>query len=156
MTTRLIALLQALGLGAGGQLGTRQAERSGIATTLSTLLRHVMQLPAPVTRTVRVLGMDDWSWKKRFTYGTILVDLERRAILDVLADRESTTVEAWLKKHPEVEVVVRDRGKDFAKAATAGAPQAQQVVDRFHVVVRRIGACFDSFRRKEGLRATDP
>jgi len=83
MTTRLIALLQALGLGAGGQLGTRQADRSGIATTPSTLLRHLMQLPAPVTRAVRVLGVDDFAWKKRFTYGTILVDLERRKIIDV-------------------------------------------------------------------------
>src|SRR5215470_7969647 len=71
MTRRLIALLQALGLGAGGQLGTRQAERSGIATSPSTLLRHVMRLPAPLTRAVRVLGVDDFAWKKRFTYGTI-------------------------------------------------------------------------------------
>jgi transposase len=134
MTRRLIALLQALGLGAGGQLGTRQAERSGIATTPSTLLRHVMQLPAPLTRAVQVLGVDDFAWKKRFTYGTILVDLERRKIIDVLADRESATVAAWLKEHPEVELVSRDRGKDFSKAATVGAPQAQQVVDRFHVV----------------------
>jgi transposase len=134
MTRRLIALLQALGLGAGGQMGTRQADRSGIATTPSTLLRHLMQLPDPLTRAVRVLGVDDFAWKKRFTYGTILVDLERRKIIDVLADRESATVEAWLKEHPEVEVVIRDRGKDFTKAATVGAPQAQQVVDRFHVV----------------------
>src|SRR5258707_7807837 len=134
MTRRLIALLQALGLGAGGQLGTRQADRSGIATTPSTLLRHLMQLPAPLTRAVRVLGVDDFAWKKRFTYGTILVDLERRKIIDVLADRESATVEAWLKEHPEIEFVSRDRGKDFTKAATRGAPQAQQVVDRFHVV----------------------
>jgi transposase len=134
MTKRLIALLQALGRGSGGQLGTRLADRSGIATTPSTLLRHLMQLPAAVTRTVRVLGVDDFAWKKRFTYGTILVDLERRQIIDVLADRESSTVEAWLKEHPEVEFVVRDRGKDFAKAARAGAPQARQVIDRFHLV----------------------
>jgi transposase len=134
MTTRLIALLQAFGLGAGGQLGTRQADRSGIATTPSTLLRHLLQLPAPVTRAVRVLGIDDFAWKKRFTYGTILVDLERRTIIDVLADRESATVEAWLQEHPEIELVIRDRGKDFAKAATKGAPQARQVVDRFHLV----------------------
>src|SRR6266481_4585402 len=134
MTRQLIALLQALGLGAGGQLGTRQADRSGIATTPSTLLRHLMQLPAPLTRAVRVLGVDDFAWKKRFTYGTILVDLERRKIIDVLADRESATVEAWLQEHPEVELVIRDRGKDFTKAATRGAPQARQVVDRFHVV----------------------
>ena len=134
MTSRLIALMQAIGLVAGGQKGTRLADRSGIATTPSSLLRHVMQLPAPPTRAVRVLGVDDFAWKKRFTYGTILVDLERRKIIDVLADRESATVEAWLKAHPEVEFVSRDRGKDFTKAATVGAPQAQQVVDRFHLV----------------------
>src|SRR5258707_1136566 len=134
MTPRLIALVQSLGVGAGGQLGTRQADRTGIATTPSTLLRHLMQLPAPVTRAVRVLGVDDFAWKKRFTYGTILVDLERRKIIDVLPDRESVTVETWLKKHPEVDIVSRDRGKEFAKAATLGAPQARQVVDRFHVV----------------------
>jgi transposase len=134
MTTRLIALVQSLGLVAGGQMGTRQADRTGIATTPSTLLRHLMQIPAPVTRAVRVLGVDDFAWKKRFKYGTILVDLERRKIIDVLADRESATVEAWLKEHPEVIIVSRDRGKEFAKAATLGGPQAQQVVDRFHVV----------------------
>jgi transposase len=134
MTSRLIVLLQAIALVAGGQKGTRLADRFAIATTPSTLLRHLMQLPAPKARAVRVLGVDDFAWKKRFTYGTILVDLERRQIIDVLADRESATVEAWLHEHPEVEFVVRDRGKDFTKAATKGAPQAQQVVDRFHMV----------------------
>jgi transposase len=61
MTTRLIALVQALGLVAGGQQGTRLADRAAIATTPSTLLRHLMQLPPPVARAVRVLGVDDWS-----------------------------------------------------------------------------------------------
>jgi transposase len=74
MTSRLIALLQALGLAAGGQLGTRLADRSGIATTPSTLLRHLMQLPPLKARVVRILGVDDWSWKKGRRYGTILVD----------------------------------------------------------------------------------
>jgi transposase len=78
---------------AGGQLGTRQADRTGIATTPSTLLRHLMQLPAPRPRAVRVLGVDDFAWRKRFPYGTIVVDLERRKILDVLADRESASIE---------------------------------------------------------------
>ncbi|GAC1694327.1 MAG: ISL3 family transposase [Ktedonobacteraceae bacterium] len=115
-------------------MGTRQADRTGIATTPSTLLRRLMQLPAPATRAVRIIGVDDFAWKKRFPYGTIVVDLERRKIIDVLANRESATVEAWFKAHPEVDIVSRDRGKEFAKAATLGAPQAQQVVDRFHVV----------------------
>ena len=134
MTTRLIALVQALGLGAGGQLGTRLADRSALATTPSTLLRHLMQLPPPMAKAVRVLGVDDFAWKKRFTYGTILVDLERRKIIEILADRESTTVEKWLREHPEVEVVSHDRGKDYARAVTRAAPQALQVVDRFHLV----------------------
>ncbi len=84
-----------------------------------------MQVPDPVARAVRVLGVDDFAWKKRFTSGTILVDLERRKSSDVLADRESATVEAWLQEHPEGELVIRDRGKDFTKAATRGAPQAR-------------------------------
>jgi transposase len=74
MTSRLIALVQALGLVAGGQMGTRVADRSGIATAPSTLLRHLMRLPSPVARAVRVLGVDDWSWKKRHRYGTLLVE----------------------------------------------------------------------------------
>jgi transposase len=74
MTSRLIALEQVLGVVAGGQMGSRLADRTGVATTSSTLLRHLMQLPAPVTRAVRVLGLDDFAWKKRFSYGTILVE----------------------------------------------------------------------------------
>ena len=134
MTPRLIALVQALGLVAGGQMGTRLADRTGIATTPSTLLRHLMQLAPPATRAVRVLGVDDWSWKKRHRYGTILVDLERHKIIEILADRESTTLEQWLRNHPEVKIVCRDRGKDSARAITRAAPQAVQVVDRFHLV----------------------
>src|SRR6266568_771692 len=116
------------------RLSAQDFHRSAIATTPSTLLRHLMQLPIPMARAVRVLGIDDFAWKKRFRYGTLLVDLERRKIIEVLPDRESATVEKWLKEHPDVEVVSRDRGKDFRKAATLAAAQAQQVVDRFHLV----------------------
>ena len=109
-----------LGWLAGGQMGTRQADRTGIATTPPTLLRHLMQFPTPVTRAVRVLGVDDFAWKKRHYYGTMLVDLERRKIIEVLADRESATVGAWLKRIPKSKVVSSDRGKEYAKAATLG------------------------------------
>src|SRR5215831_20369786 len=72
MTRRLLTLVQVIGLVAGGQQGTRLAERSGITTTPSTLLRQLMQLRAPTTQAVRVLGVDDWSWKKGRRFGTIL------------------------------------------------------------------------------------
>lgn len=90
------------------------------------------------------------------------MDLARRARLEVLADRERTTVQAGLKKHPEVEEVVRDRGKDVAKAATAGAPQAQQVVDRFPAVNHRseglaeiLGHCRADMRQGEATASEE-
>jgi transposase len=74
----------------------------------------------------------------------------------IIPDRTADTSAAWMADHPELEIVSRDRGGDYAAAARKAAPQATQSADRFHLMVRRIGACFDSFRRKEGLRATDP
>ena len=133
-TNRLMAALQAVGLASGGELGTRLSEKLGMSTTPPTLLRHVMALPLPPRPLVRVLGIDDFAWRKRFRYGTVLVDLEQRKIIDILPDRESATVEKWLAEHPEVEVISRDRGKEFTKAATQAAPQAQQVADRFHLL----------------------
>jgi transposase len=134
MTTRLLALVQVIGLVAGGQQGTRLAERSAIATTPSTLLRQLMQLRAPTSKAVRVLGVDDWSWKKGRRFGTILVDLERHTIIDLLPDRERATFARWLRAHPSVDLMSRDRGTDYAAAAREAAPQARQIADRFHLV----------------------
>jgi transposase len=141
MTRRLLALVQVIGLVAGGRQGTRLAERFGIATTPSTLLHQLMQLRAPTSKAVRVLGVDDWSWKKGRRFGTILVDLERHTIIDLLSDRERETFARWLRDHPTVELISRDRGTDYAAAAREAAPQARQIADRFHLVVRRIGVC---------------
>jgi transposase len=80
------------------------------------------------------MSLDDWCWKKGVTYGTILVDLELRKPIEVLPDRTAETSAAWLRSHPEVERVSRDRGGDYAAAAKKGAPQAQQVAERFHLL----------------------
>ena len=83
---------------------------------------------------VHVAGVDDWAWRKGSNYGTIIVDLERREVVDVLADRSAATTASWFKDHPEVEVVSRDRAGLYAEAAREGAPQARQVADRFHLL----------------------
>ena len=83
---------------------------------------------------VHVAGIDDGAWRKGANYGTIIVDLERRRVVDLLADRSAATTASWFKDHPEVEVVSRDRAGLYAEAARQGAPQARQVADRFHLL----------------------
>ena len=83
---------------------------------------------------VRVAGVDDWACRKGHKYGTIIVDLERRAVVDVLADRSAATMTNWFRDHPNVDVVSRDRAGLYAEAAREGAPQAKQVADRFHLM----------------------
>ncbi len=88
-----------------------------------------------VTRaTPRVLGVDDFAIRKRESYGTLLLDLEKREVVDVLPDRSSATLVDWLKAHPSVETISRDRSQEYKSACDEGAPQAVQVADRWHLL----------------------
>ncbi len=97
------------------------------------------------------LGIDDWSWKKGQIYGTLLVDLELRRPIEILPDRREETIEAWLLTHPEVEVVSRDRGGEYAAVARKGAPQAQQVADKFHLLLNLREKLKELMARKQKL-----
>jgi hypothetical protein len=79
------------------------------------------------------LGVDDWAWRKGQSYGTILVDLDKRKVVDLLPDRSVEGLQAWLEKHSGMEVITRDRCGIYAEAAEQGAPNAVQVADRFHL-----------------------
>jgi AcrR family transcriptional regulator len=99
-----------------------------------TLLRRVKRLKDESASPPRVVGIDDWAWRKGQRYGTIVVDLERSDVIDLLPDRDADTVAAWLKAHPGVEAVSRDRSAAYAQAATEGASQAEQVADRWQLL----------------------
>src|SRR5260221_13623037 len=102
-------------------------------TTRQTILRRVMDLPDVLPASILYLGIDDFSFQRGYRFGTILVDLESHRPIDVLPDRQAETSAAWMRDNPEIQVVSRDRGSEYASAATQGAPQAIQVADRFHI-----------------------
>lgn len=133
-TLRLNETLTALAFALGGEAGRRLAEKLGFLISPDTLLRRIRQSAKPLPETPRVLGIDDFAFRKRHNYGTILIDLEAREPVDLLPERESKTVSEWLKAHPGVEVVSRDRSMQYAEGITLGAPEAEQVADRWHLL----------------------
>ncbi|WP_424920128.1 ISL3 family transposase [Streptomyces sp. wa13] len=126
-TERLRSTLAAVGLALAGRAGARLARIFGVSVSRSTVLRLVEALPGPEVPALRVVGVDEYATRKGRHYGTVLVDVESRRPVDLLPDREASSLAAWFVKRPGVKVVCRDRAPFFAEGATAGAPQAVQV-----------------------------
>ena len=146
-TARLQIIIHHLGLALGGRPGQGLAWRLLMPVSRDTLLRTV-RARAPAVRPVpRVIGIDDWAWKRGHRYGSLVCDLERREIVDVLPDREATTVEAWLVDHPEVEIVSRDRGGGYGEAVARAVPDVIQVADRWRLMENASQAFLDVVRR---------
>ncbi len=133
-TSRLTGAHRAIGFALGGEAGQRLAEHLAMPTSADTLLRRVKDAPDEPAPPPRCVGIDDWALRKGQRYGTILVDLERSRVLDLLPGRDGEALKIWLKEHPSVEVITRDRWAAFAQAATEAAPQAKQVADRWHLL----------------------
>jgi transposase len=134
MTIRYCEQITSIGLATCGKGGTRLAARLGIQTTRQTILRRIMALPDSSAGVILFLGIDDFSFRRGCHFGTILVNLESRRVVDLLPDREVETSAAWMRQQLDLMVVSRDRGGTYASAAAQGAPQATQCADRFHLL----------------------
>lgn len=152
---RCEALLRAVANALGGRPGARMMARLAVPWSRDTMLRVLrhgdpMAGPPPPAR---VIGIDDFAWRRGHTYGTIIVDLERRQVIDLLPDRQRETVVAWLQENPQVAIICRDRGAGYVAAATEAAPQARQVADRWHLFENASAAFLAAVRTEmPGLR----
>lgn len=156
-TKRLVDLLTSMAFALGGEAGKRLSQQVGVTTSGDALLQQICVTAAPQSPTPRVLGVDEFSFRRGQVFGTLLVDLERRTPIDLLPDREVETLAAWLRAHPGVQIISRDRRGSYAQGARLGAPEALQVADRFHLLENLRDALERFFlRHRRILRALFP
>jgi transposase len=163
-TCRLANIQWHIGLALGGAAGARLAHRLALSASRDTLLRLVRRnAPAAPISAPAIIGIDDFAWKRGQRYGTIVCDLERRCIIDLLPDRQQATVEAWLARHPGIAVVARDRGAGYRYAVAQACPQAVQVADRWHLMenasaafLQAVRQSFRAIRRALSTSTVDP
>ena len=148
---RLADIQRHVGLALGGAAGARPASRLALPVSGDTLLRLVRRGASMQPSCATIIGINDFAWKRGQRYGTVICDLERRRIIDLLPDRHPQTVEAWLARHPGISVVARDRGPGYGHAVARACPEAVQVTDRWHLMENASAAFLQAVRQSMRL-----
>jgi transposase len=133
-TERVLTRQKVVGMNVCARTTEKLLQLAQIGVSDTTVNRLIRDLPDPEAVSIRVLGVDDWAKRKRHSYGTILIDHERKKVVDILSDREAESIQKWLEEHPGIEIITRDRGQNYIEGISLGAPEAIQVADRFHLL----------------------
>ena len=149
-TDRQREALEWIAFALGGEAGARLARQLGLIVSPDTLLKRIRGALRADAEDVRVLGVEDFGLGTDNAPGTILVDLERHKIVDLLGEHSVESLAKWLSKHPKVEVASRDRSHICREGLSAGAPQATQVADRWHLL-RNLAETLDEFLAQKRL-----
>jgi transposase len=150
MTTRLNETLTEIGLALGGNPGAAFCRHCGISVGKDVVLRRIKALCPHSEGDMEVIGIDDWAYRRGQRYGTIICDLKRHRVVDLLPDRSVSTVADWLRAHPGIRVVSRDRAGVYADAIRQGLPSATQVADRWHLL-KNLGDAVERYLARHRL-----
>jgi len=154
-TQRVDVWFTVVGLALGGEAGARLLQTLGVSSSPDTLLRQISALPFPSSAPGTAVGIDEFSFRRGRRFGTIIVDLASHRVLDLLPDVTKERVVAWLQQHPQIHIVSRDRAYNFGEAIRQGAPQAQQIADRFHLL-QNLGDRIEAVLRNHKAALTTP
>lgn len=144
-------ILESLAIELTGRLGSIMSKRLYITVSCSTITRIAHSQQLSEIKQPRVLGVDDWAYRKGVSYGTILIDMETSRPIDLLPSRNGQVLKNWLLKYNDVKIITRDRASSYASAIIEACPNAVQIADRFHLL-SNLSVALDTYFKSVSTR----